>query len=565
MARFGFGFGFSRRAGAALFGIAERYFGRLTRGDDTHYTIPKVTYTGDFKLTLDFQTTNNGNFLGDIARNEDTIGLTNGGLMSARVGGTTLPLSAYRFDDGRLHHFELERISGNITVKIDGLLETSGFDTDTVAYDVIGRTAFGNRFDQGVIANVIFYDSDRVTKIRNYPIDEDRISTVVVDTVGGQDGTAVNLGPANAYFFTKSGSAWNGLEALDNGDFSNGDTDWTLTAGQASVINEELVVTSGFNFAHQDNVSDTNWPYKFSFDYENTHPRDNNFLEIKTQLGGSGTHQWRSPQIGSFESGTFTDWFITNNGGVSFGWGIDVAAFDGIIDNASYFKYLEINPNPVSARNFTLLAASGTQRYTFPTVSLGANDWEVECKFATTTSSTITMFSGASNFNTVAIQSTNAGDIFVFCYVGGLLQPTISVSNASYLDGNLHTIALQYTNSNDNVDLIIDGVVVASNTWPMDGSQEIFNIGSRAGTNTWDGYLSDFKVTDNGVVIRDYLIDEDWVGPSTVLVDSSASAQDGTAILIDDSDAELFRRYNNVSPNEYRSSLDAVIMQIIGT
>ena len=187
-------------------------------------------------------------------------------------------------------------------------------------------------------------------------------------------------------------------------------------------------------------------------------------------------------------------------------------------------------------RFFTTLASAGSQHFTIPTVTL-TGDFEIEW------TDTI-----SDDVNTFSIVGDSAGTDSIQSRPSGVIRIRIAASTVAFStgnvtkDGKLHTRSIKlvgndfiYTEDGTIVQTITDATA-AANSFSVDA------IGQNNGANFIDGIIANVKITDAGTLIRKYNIDEDWVGPSTVLRDSSGNGQNGTAVNITDADAELFTR-----------------------
>ncbi len=214
-------------------------------------------------------------------------------------------------------------------------------------------------------------------------------------------------------------------------------------------------------------------------------------------------------------------------------------------------------------RFFTELASAGSQHYTMPTVTL-LGDFEVEVDFTAVTSTSMqTLFGGGIPGSTETFLRLDPTDGAIDLIIGG--GAFLAGSAGSYtVDNQLHRIALRRT-VND-YDILLDGISVQTfNQTALTAT--IATVGRRnVGADYFDGIIANLKITD-GTKLIDWAIDEDWVGPSTVVVNTGTlgAAGNGTAVNITSSDAENFTLHTEVSPNEWRNFDDTVIIQIAGT
>jgi len=197
------------------------------------------------------------------------------------------------------------------------------------------------------------------------------------------------------------------------------------------------------------------------------------------------------------------------------------------------------------SRNFTTLDASGSKHYTIPSISLGSNDFSIEFDFSSSdTSQNQTFMSGTLQADdTIGISVNNSGAVQAFAYVGTTLQPIVSFAVGDLIDSKLNTFKLTYVSSSGVVSIFVNNILKDSDTWALDGNQDIANIGRRVTLgNFLSGIIANVKITDAGTLKRFYKIDETWDGPSTVLVDSGSDGSNGTAVNITSSDSETFTK-----------------------
>lgn len=176
------------------------------------------------------------------------------------------------------------------------------------------------------------------------------------------------------------------------------------------------------------------------------------------------------------------------------------------------FDLTGVLPPAAIERYFTELASAGSQYYTIPEITL-AGDFEIEFNFSTTAATTqVLVGEVGANRNFVALISTSALQVKI-----DTVQ-VINVSTSAYRDGKLHAGRVVRTGS--SVELFVDGVSIGSGT-----SSNNFIINAVGAHNTpaalFNGIISNVRIKDNGVLVRSYDIDEDWVG-SNVLVNSAA-------------------------------------------
>lgn len=248
----------------SITGIIQRYFTDLASPGSQHYTIPTWTATGDFSVSFEFSTSSTS-FMYVLGR---AVGFTNyiavrgsGNRIEVRIGGgTVLLFTAAPFSDGKLHSAMVNRVSGVPVLVLDGVTypeDSLNTDLNTLTLDTVGQDASSGFYD-GVIANVSLTESGGDNRF--YPINENWVgSTVLVDSIGGQNGSAVNITSADAQLFDQVADGWTGtqlltslsvpLEVTDNGD-------GTYTAATTAIRQLE----------EQTNGSELGLVYRFKYD-----------------------------------------------------------------------------------------------------------------------------------------------------------------------------------------------------------------------------------------------------------------------------------------------------------
>jgi hypothetical protein len=195
-------------------GEITRNFTELSSAGSQRFTTPPVTLASDWGIEIDFQ--DSGGAFATILGSQ----LSNGDLQITQVswgavGGRSniavylsganeyWPVSSHT-TAGVLHTLKVTLTGSTVELFIDGLsLGTKIMTpfTDPVSF-LIGANSSLSWLSNGYLAN--FKITDSGTLVRSYAIDEDWSggSTVLVDSIGGQNGTAVNITDADAEEFT---------------------------------------------------------------------------------------------------------------------------------------------------------------------------------------------------------------------------------------------------------------------------------------------------------------------------------------------------------------------------
>jgi len=184
-----------------------------------------------------------------------------------------------------------------------------------------------------------------------------------------------------------------------------------------------------------------------------------------------------------------------------------------------------------TSRYFTTLDGSADY-FTIPTVTL-TGDFSIEVDISTTYTTAAQYIIGNNTDDNMYVRvDATTGVIAVNCNSTKTIVGTVDIS-----DGKLHTIKL--TNVSGTATLYIDDVsdgTVAS----LSGNNVIDRIGDNHTASTFfNGVIANVKITDAGTLIRDYKVNEDWNG-TTTLIDYGSDGSDGTAVSITSANAEQF-------------------------
>jgi hypothetical protein len=187
------------------------------------------------------------------------------------------------------------------------------------------------------------------------------------------------------------------------------------------------------------------------------------------------------------------------------------------------------------SRNFTTFDATGTKNITMSDIG-ATTTCIMEAKFATTFSGSIQYICGRHSNDRFYLGLNGTGNpIFGN---GSTFFTGLTAMN----DGKIHTMRIEVVGS--NMLSYLDGSLL--DTSPLSWTEVLddFAIGKQgsAASNYFTGVIYDVKVTSGGVLKRFYKLDETWIGPSTVAVDSGSDGSNGTAVNITSSDSETFTK-----------------------
>jgi hypothetical protein len=183
------------------------------------------------------------------------------------------------------------------------------------------------------------------------------------------------------------------------------------------------------------------------------------------------------------------------------------------------------------SRFFTTLSASGNQYYTVPAVTL-TGDYKISA-LVYFSDSIIGITGRSDSFSGRARVTADGGfDVrFDNASAGAVLT-----SGGLVPSNRLSILTIERAGSTGIIE--VNNVEVFSGAVPT--GQLTINSLARSSSTYSEGVLANVKIYDASTLSRQYKINEDWTGPSTVLVDSSGNSQNGTAVNITDADASLF-------------------------
>ena len=192
-------------------------------------------------------------------------------------------------------------------------------------------------------------------------------------------------------------------------------------------------------------------------------------------------------------------------------------------------------------RYFTSLDSAFSEYYNIPPVTL-TGDFNLKCGLYLTSSPFVAVF-GKSDVSNSFIRIQPATSIR---YQDGVVLHNITMSTALPLN-------MFFT-----FEVIRSGTILSINALSSSGS--VISTGSSTvqvnpftvntlfrksvSDNFLNGVGANVKITDNGNLIRDYKIDEDF-STTSVLIDSSGNGKDGTAVNIDGSGTDLFTKISD--------------------
>ena len=207
-------------AGAAPFPRQRLYewFTTLSAASVMHYTIPTLSLTGDFDLTVEIMVPSVSSIvtasmiLGNSGSTNNGLWVTSAGNIVIRDDAGSTQTSVAGITDGTLHTVRYVKTSGNVVGYIDGVEVEPSVAFGSFIIDRIGvRQATAFPFD-GVIRRLRVFSG--ATLARLYPLRE-RTGSVIYDISGNeQHGATVNITDAERDPYSYESGAWTSSDGL---------------------------------------------------------------------------------------------------------------------------------------------------------------------------------------------------------------------------------------------------------------------------------------------------------------------------------------------------------------
>ena len=216
-----------------------RFFTDLVASGSMYNTIPTVTLPSHFDYSFSVYAPNTADFTtilsGLAPGGARVLRITSSGFIEATSGSMVLT-GTVDIRDAKLHIIRVTRVGQAQTIYVDGVLDATSSSSsalgDVIISDV-GRRSNNSSYLTGILANLSIDDAG--TPIRFYALDENfGITTVAVDSISGQNGTAVNISSSELY--TQDGADFLGVERVVNGTFNTDINGWTDTSSAGGSI-----------------------------------------------------------------------------------------------------------------------------------------------------------------------------------------------------------------------------------------------------------------------------------------------------------------------------------------
>ena len=516
-------------------GIYSRYFVTLDPVLNSHYEVATpVTFTGDFEIEVEFSTVTTGTYgiiIGASTTSDNFLALSNTGGLRAQFGA--LPLNGtILINDGKLHKCKVARISGVVSIFVDGVLDGSYSNAATPTFDRVGRWNASSFLFDGIIANVKFTDQSGASDVTTtFNLDQETSNTES-SIEENNSITYINIPQSGRELYILEDAVWvNNNELIVNGDFSSSDgwtegSSWTIGGGNATCNGAYTLLTT--------TVGNTvNNSYKVRYTIE-----DWSSGRIRTSVGGynnttyqTGNGTYTEIMTASNPSSNTTFYFVPSLGVLS----VDNISVKKVVEVADFTEPLALQA--IASRNFVTLDPVLNSHYDMLTAIEFSNDFEIELDFSTTSTSNYNMLLSP-NTNTIWIAVRSTG-LITFRTAGGDL-----ISTSQIIDGKLHKLKITRVGTTYNI--YVDGVLEDSITTTNVDLVKFNYIGKWYNASLqFNGIIANAKFTDKSGasdVVTTFELDE--ATANTEL--STEGSNSVTYVNIPQSARKLFTLENDI-------------------
>lgn len=198
--------------------LITRNFTVLSPPSSQFYTVPRWTAAGDYNVGDYFRTTVTGyahNLTGGSLSSRLEVQITNTNQFLVYNSGFIFSgINALPYLDGRLHTWRLQRIGTTVKLYVDEIELGSTTKSTTATIDFLGArdSVPDTRFWNGYLADIFLEEASGDNRF--YPIEEPNGATVLVDTLGGQNGV-INNAPFSELFTKNTDTTPNQWENTD--------------------------------------------------------------------------------------------------------------------------------------------------------------------------------------------------------------------------------------------------------------------------------------------------------------------------------------------------------------
>jgi len=234
---------------SSILSVSQRFFTTLVASGSMHYTIPTVTLTGAFKITLGvYPTVDQQHFLADSSvSGQDRVFMVTGSQgLRVNAGGATIQFTATiplnMFSVVVLERDDLDVWKASVN-GVDAAVFSGQGSSGNLIIDSIASpkgAATGIPFFSGIIANV------NINNERFYKINENLAngSTIIDSSGNGQNGTAVNISESDLFTLQSNGD-YLGVDSVIDGAPTTVNAPWVDNGnGSFSIDGSQVAGTS---------------------------------------------------------------------------------------------------------------------------------------------------------------------------------------------------------------------------------------------------------------------------------------------------------------------------------
>jgi hypothetical protein len=494
-----------------------RYF-RRNEGTTDRALFSEVNLTDDFEINTLFSTIGSSSHVlfGDDNSSSNLLAFIGSGTIRLVVGGDSVfEVDNQNLNDGVLHYAVIKRVGNLITLYVGGVLIGSGNSTNTFTLSSLYAHNDGSAAFLGILADFKIYDDGVL--IRDYPLDDNSDILVNKATVLG-------------------------FEKVLNPNF-NTNSDWTLNANHV-ITGGQLVINGAGAFSHSKQIVDVSAgkTQKLSVNYDNTQ------TNVKINIfDGQTTGESRIIGKALDTAGGTYDFYFTPSTDkvliyietvnvyhyVAFNYvSIKEADGYGTVINGTEDQWYPFTEQPITIEDRYYRYNEGTTDYaTIPVITMSS---DVVIEFNVNAppqgDNNVVSFRNTNSFNTFGLASGRVvnGSTAKLRIFSNAIPVVDAATSMDVFDNTEHTVRFEYTASTNSCRVLVDGVVgITPRTLGYNFAQSDLLTLWRDVTSGDEmaGVISDLKIYDGGVLVRNYPIDDN----SDTLTDTVSGA-DGTVI-----------------------------------
>jgi len=234
----------------SILSSSERYFTTLVASGSMHYTIPSITFTGDFEISfLLTSSTMVDESIISSSDNSSWIRINSLTQMSFRIDNVERGIVLSGLTTTKLHTIRVVKSGTTVTAFVDGNQTgnaTGVTETNFTLAQMSKQGTISNNID-GILANVSIIDAGTLARFYKINVNLSNGSTIIDSSGNGQNGTAVNISESDLFTLQSNGDylgveLWTLPPYVFTGSETNGDLPQSL-----SVLDSGRIYTSTFS------------------------------------------------------------------------------------------------------------------------------------------------------------------------------------------------------------------------------------------------------------------------------------------------------------------------------